>query len=471
MSKHIWVVDDDRSIRFVLSKALKRAGFEVSTFERGNDVLEALESHRPSALVSDIRMPGISGTELLATMKERWPDIPVIIMTAFSDLDSAVSAFQGGAFEYLPKPFDIGEAVELISRAAAEGEKATLSVTDGSVSSTSGLIGKAPAMQDVFRAIGRLSQSNATVLLTGESGSGKEVVARAIKDHSQRAKAAYVAINMASIPRELLESELYGHEKGAFTGATTLHRGRFEQAKGGTIFLDEIGDMPMDLQTSLLRVLSDGYFYRVGGGHEPIKADVRVIAATNQNMEERVKEGLFREDLYHRLNVIRLRLPPLRERKEDIPRMVEYFLRTGAKELGVEPKRLTKEALDSLMAFDFPGNVRQLENFCRWLLVMAPSSEIRPQDLPPEVQSATPSVVAFSPAASSEGDSTWRDALRREVTERLAASEEHIWDTVMEEVEQTVIEAALDATDGRRVEAATRLGIGRNTLTRKLKQD
>ena len=470
MSKHIWVVDDDRSIRFVLSKALKRAGFEVSTFERGNDVLEALESHRPSALVSDIRMPGISGTELLATMKERWPDIPVIIMTAFSDLDSAVSAFQGGAFEYLPKPFDIGEAVELISRAAAEGEKATLSVTDGSVSSTSGLIGKAPAMQDVFRAIGRLSQSNATVLLTGESGSGKEVVARAIKDHSQRAKAAYVAINMASIPRELLESELYGHEKGAFTGATTLHRGRFEQAKGGTIFLDEIGDMPMDLQTSLLRVLSDGYFYRVGG-HEPIKADVRVIAATNQNMEERVKEGLFREDLYHRLNVIRLRLPPLRERKEDIPRMVEYFLRTGAKELGVEPKRLTKVALDSLMAFDFPGNVRQLENFCRWLLVMAPSSEIRPQDLPPEVQSATPSVVAFSPAASSEGDSTWRDALRREVTERLAASEEHIWDTVMEEVEQTVIEAALDATDGRRVEAATRLGIGRNTLTRKLKQD
>ena len=312
MSKHIWVVDDDRSIRFVLSKALKRAGFEVSTFERGNVVLEALESHRPSALVSDIRMPGISGTELLATMKERWPDIPVIIMTAFSDLDSAVSAFQGGAFEYLPKPFDIGEAVELISRAAAEGEKATLSVTDGSVSSTSGLIGKAPAMQDVFRAIGRLSQSNATVLLTGESGSGKEVVARAIKDHSQRAKAAYVAINMASIPRELLESELYGHEKGAFTGATTLHRGRFEQAKGGTIFLDEIGDMPMDLQTSLLRVLSDGYFYRVGG-HEPIKADVRVIAATNQNMEERVKEGLFREDLYHRLNVIRLRLPPLRE--------------------------------------------------------------------------------------------------------------------------------------------------------------
>ena len=470
MSKHIWVVDDDRSIRFVLSKALKRAGFEVSTFERGNDVLEALESHRPSALVSDIRMPGISGTELLATMKERWPDIPVIIMTAFSDLDSAVSAFQGGAFEYLHKPFDIGEAVELISRAAAEGEKATLSVTDGSVSSTSGLIGKAPAMQDVFRAIGRLSQSNATVLLTGESGSGKEVVARAIKDHSQRAKAAYVAINMASIPRELLESELYGHEKGAFTGATTLHRGRFEQAKGGTIFLDEIGDMPMDLQTSLLRVLSDGYFYRVGG-HEPIKADVRVIAATNQNMEERVKEGLFREDLYHRLNVIRLRLPPLRERKEDIPRMVEYFLRTGAKELGVEPKRLTKEALDSLMAFGFPGNVRQLENFCRWLLVMAPSSEIRPQDLPPEVQSATPSVVAFSPAASSEGDSTWRDALRREVTERLAASEEHIWDTVMEEVEQTVIEAALDATDGRRVEAATLLGIGRNTLTRKLKQD
>ncbi|MDY3114649.1 MAG: nitrogen regulation protein NR(I) [Sutterella sp.] len=479
MSKHIWIVDDDRSIRFVLTKALKRAGYDVSAFERASDVLEALESHRPSTLVSDIRMPGMSGTELLAKVKERWPEIPVIIMTAFSDLDSAVSAFQGGAFEYLPKPFDIAQAVELIGRAAAEGDRAEEASRESDVSVASGLIGRAPAMQEVFRAIGRLSQSNATVLLTGESGSGKEVVARAIKDHSQRAKAPYVAINMASIPGELLESELYGHEKGAFTGASALHRGRFEQAKGGTIFLDEIGDMPMALQTSLLRVLSDGYFYRVGG-HEPIKADVRVIAATNQNLEARVKEGLFREDLYHRLNVIRLRLPPLRDRKEDIPPMVEHFLRVGAKELGVEPKRLTPEAMQALLTFDFPGNVRQLENFCRWLLVMAPSTEVRPEDLPEEVQAAQavvsthsaegkPTESAFSHSALPEQGS-WGDLLAREVQQRLLRGENDIWDRVMDTFERAVIGEALKFTDGRRVEAATRLGIGRNTLTRKVKE-
>lgn len=479
MSKHIWIVDDDRSIRFVLTKALKRAGYDVSAFERASDVLEALESHRPSTLVSDIRMPGMSGTELLAKVKERWPEIPVIIMTAFSDLDSAVSAFQGGAFEYLPKPFDIAQAVELIGRAAAEGDRAEEASRESDVSVASGLIGRAPAMQEVFRAIGRLSQSNATVLLTGESGSGKEVVARAIKDHSQRAKAPYVAINMASIPGELLESELYGHEKGAFTGASALHRGRFEQAKGGTIFLDEIGDMPMALQTSLLRVLSDGYFYRVGG-HEPIKADVRVIAATNQNLEARVKEGLFREDLYHRLNVIRLRLPPLRDRKEDIPPMVEHFLRVGAKELGVEPKRLTPEAMQALLTFDFPGNVRQLENFCRWLLVMAPSTEVRPEDLPEEVQAAQavvsthsaegkPTESAFSYSALPEQGS-WGDLLAREVQQRLLRGENDIWDRVMDTFERAVIGEALKFTDGRRVEAATRLGIGRNTLTRKVKE-
>ena len=479
MSKHIWIVDDDRSIRFVLTKVLKRAGYEVSAFERASDVLEALESHRPSTLVSDIRMPGMSGTELLAKVKERWPEIPVIIMTAFSDLDSAVSAFQGGAFEYLPKPFDIAQAVELIGRAAAEGDRAEEASRESDVSVASGLIGRAPAMQEVFRAIGRLSQSNATVLLTGESGSGKEVVARAIKDHSQRAKAPYVAINMASIPGELLESELYGHEKGAFTGASALHRGRFEQAKGGTIFLDEIGDMPMALQTSLLRVLSDGYFYRVGG-HEPIKADVRVIAATNQNLEARVKEGLFREDLYHRLNVIRLRLPPLRDRKEDIPPMVEHFLRVGAKELGVEPKRLTPEAMQALLTFDFPGNVRQLENFCRWLLVMAPSTEVRPEDLPEEVQAAQavvsthsaegkPTESALSHSALPEQGS-WGDLLAREVQQRLLRGENDIWDRVMDTFERAVIGEALKFTDGRRVEAATRLGIGRNTLTRKVKE-
>ena len=394
----IWVVDDDHAIRWVLSRALSKAGHTCRLFERAQDVLEALEVEQPLVLVSDIRMPGLSGVELLSRIKTDWPHLPVIIMTAYSDLDSAVSAFQGGAFEYLTKPFDVTKAVELIERAMKESECSLLSSRAANDTANRDeqdeaqmvpdLIGQAPAMQEVFRAIGRLSQSNVTVLLTGESGAGKEVVARAIWRHSQRADKPYIAINMAAIPRELLESELFGHEKGAFTGATALRLGRFEQARGGTLFLDEIGDMPMELQTRLLRVLSNGFFYRVGG-HQSIRSDVRIIAATNQNLEACVKEGRFREDLYHRLNVIRLRLPPLRERSEDIAPLAQHFLLSGAKDMGVEPKRLTPEALSLLEKFPFPGNVRQLENLCRWLLVMAPSVEVRVEDLPDDIKDQT----------------------------------------------------------------------------------
>lgn len=479
-SAPVWVVDDDRAIRWVLSRALSRAGIESRTFDRAQAVLDALKTEQPQVLVSDIRMPGMTGVELLARIKAEAPDLPVIIMTAYSDLDSAVSAFQGGAFEYLAKPFDVPKAVELIQRAmkeCAEVRRAANAADDGfeveSSPAVPDLIGKAPAMQEVFRAIGRLSQSNVTVLLTGESGAGKEVVARAIWKHSLRAKAPYVAINMAAIPRELLESELFGHEKGAFTGATSLRLGRFEQAKGGTLFLDEIGDMPMELQTRLLRVLSNGYFYRVGG-HQPIKADVRVIAATNQNLEERVRDGLFREDLYHRLNVIRLRLPPLRERTEDIAPLAEHFLRAGAKELGVEPKRLTPEALAVVERFRFPGNVRQLENLCRWLLVMAPSAEVQVEDLPYEIRHAEaeqPKAAAEpEPGVSPVVDLTWSEKLAGVVEARLTAGDTAIWQPLIDEFERAVIRTALAVTHGRRIDAAQKLGLGRNTITRKIQE-
>jgi two-component system nitrogen regulation response regulator GlnG len=379
--KPIWIVDDDQSIRFVLEKALAREDLAVRSFTNPRDVLLALEDDVPQVLVSDIRMPGGSGIELLTKVKERAPGLPVIIMTAYSDLDSAVSAFQGGAFEYLPKPFDVPKAVELIRRALDESMREE--VRDVSQSQMPEMLGQAPAMQDVFRAIGRLSQSIVTVLITGESGSGKELVAHALHKHSPRAAGPFVAINTAAIPKDLLESELFGHERGAFTGAQTTRRGRFEQADGGTLFLDEIGDMPFDLQTRLLRVLSDGQFYRVGG-HNPLRSNVRVIAATHQNLEERVKLGAFREDLFHRLNVIRLRLPALRERREDVPSLARFFLQKSAKELGVEAKRITEAALARLVQFDFPGNVRQLENICHWLTVMAPAQVIEPKDLPPE---------------------------------------------------------------------------------------
>ena len=372
--KPIWIVDDDHSIRFVLEKALAREQLAVRSFSNGRDVIAALDDDEPQVLVSDIRMPGMSGIDLLAKVKQRLPGLPVIVMTAYSDLDSAVSAFQGGAFEYLPKPFDLPKAVELIRRALDESVREE--VRDSGMAEMPEMLGQAPAMQDVFRAIGRLSQSNVTVLITGESGSGKELVARALHKHSPRGNGPFVAINTAAIPKDLLESELFGHERGAFTGAQTTRRGRFEQADGGTLFLDEIGDMPFDLQTRLLRVLSDGQFYRVGG-HQPLKSNVRVIAATHQNLEQRVREGVFREDLYHRLNVIRLRLPPLRERREDIPMLTRFFLAKSAKELGVEAKRIGDEALARLVAFDFPGNVRQLENICHWLTVMAPAQLVQ----------------------------------------------------------------------------------------------
>src|SRR5512141_730830 len=380
--KPIWIVDDDQSIRFVLEKALAREDLAVRSFSSPREVLKALDDDAPQVLVSDIRMPGGSGIELLTKVKERHPGLPVIIMTAYSDLDSAVSAFQGGAFEYLPKPFDVTKAVELIRRAVEESLREE--VRDEKAAQMPEMLGQAPAMQDVFRAIGRLSQSVVTVLITGESGSGKELVANALHKHSPRASGPFVAINTAAIPKDLLESELFGHERGAFTGAQTTRRGRFEQADGGTLFLDEIGDMPFDLQTRLLRVLSDGQFYRVGG-HNPMRANVRVIAATHQNLEDRVKQGVFREDLFHRLNVIRLRLPALRERREDVPSLAKFFLQKSARELGVEAKRITDGALARLMRFDFPGNVRQLENICHWLTVMAPAQVIEAKDLPPEL--------------------------------------------------------------------------------------
>lgn len=475
--KEVWIVDDDRSIRWVLEKALTKADFACRTFQDGNLALAALRTQTPGVLVSDIRMPGVNGIDLLGRIKKDCPRLPVIITTAFSDLDSAVSAFQGGAFEYLPKPFDINKAVELVRRAMDESEEqekgsdAALSGDEGAPAGN--LIGQAPAMQEVFRAIGRLSNSSITVLITGQSGAGKEVVARALHRSSPRRSAPFIALNMAAIPRELMESELFGHERGAFTGATATRSGRFEQANGGTLFLDEIGDMPMELQTRLLRVLSDGYFYRVGG-HQPLHADVRIIAATNQNLEKRVAEGLFREDLYHRLNVIRIRLPALKDRSEDIPILTRHFLAKTARELGAEVKRLTPEAQDALTRFPFPGNVRQLENLCRWITVMAPAQLVRLEDLPEEVTGKAPASQAESaaPAAASSAApaASWEELLEREVAESLRQNVPNIMDGLRERFERAVIETALEATRGRRVDAAERLGLGRNTITRKIKE-
>ena len=414
--KPIWIVDDDQSIRFVLEKALTREEFAVRSFTNSRDVLAALENDEPQVLVSDIRMPGGSGIDLLNKIKAKHRELPVIIMTAYSDLDSAVSAFQGGAFDYLPKPFDVPKAVDLIRRAVEESLQE--SSAESPAAQVPEILGQAPAMQDVFRAIGRLSQSIVTVLITGESGSGKELVANALHKHSPRASGPFVAINTAAIPKDLLESELFGHERGAFTGAQTTRRGRFEQADGGTLFLDEIGDMPFDLQTRLLRVLADGQFYRVGG-HNPMKSNVRVIAATHQDLEQRVKAGAFREDLFHRLNVIRLRLPALRERAEDIPPLARFFLQKSARELGVEGKRLTDAAIARLMRFDYPGNVRQLENICHWLTVMAPAQLVDAKDLPPELQPAP--ALAGEPASRGPAAMATAPATRRRATEATPA--------------------------------------------------
>ncbi|MDD2728125.1 nitrogen regulation protein NR(I) [Malikia sp.] len=499
--KPIWIVDDDQSIRFVLEKALARENLPTRSFTNPREVLAALaeadEGDGPQVLVSDIRMPGGSGLDLLDQVKQRLPGLPVIIMTAYSDLDSAVSALQGGAFEYLPKPFDLTKAVELIRRAIGESQREE--VADEGLDTVPEMLGQAPAMQDVFRAIGRLSQSNVTVLITGESGSGKELVARALHKHSLRAKGPFVAINTAAIPKDLLESELFGHERGAFTGAQTMRRGRFEQAEGGTLFLDEIGDMPFDLQTRLLRVLSDGHFYRVGG-HSAVKTQVRVIAATHQHLEQRVKEGAFREDLFHRLNVIRLRLPALRERREDVPLLTRFFLQQSARQLGVEPKRISDAALQQLAAFDFPGNVRQLENICHWLTVMAPAQVIELKDLPPEVVEAGPLEAALLPPAEAQvqsraesapvqvagaaaspvaqavlpkpaaGGAEWEQGLQAEALALLAEGRPDIWDILTRRFETGLIQSALAVTRGRRIEAAQKLGIGRNTITRKIQE-
>jgi two-component system nitrogen regulation response regulator GlnG len=453
--KPVWIVDDDRSIRWVIEKALSREGIAFNSFSSAQDALDALAGDSPEVLVSDIRMPGRSGLELLQAVKQRHPAVPVIVMTAYSDLDSAVAAFQGGAYEYLPKPFDIDQAVDLIRRALEESRRESQGVEP--VAETE-ILGQAPAMQEVFRAVGRLSQSSATVLITGESGTGKELVARALHRHSARASRPFIAINTAAMPKDLLESELFGHERGSFTGAQQQRRGRFEQAEGGTLFLDEIGDMPAELQTRLLRVLSDGSFYRVGG-HQQMKVNVRVIAATHQNLEQRVREGAFREDLFHRLNVIRLRLPSLRERSEDIPLLARHFLASSARQLGVESKRLSDDALAYLSRLEFPGNVRQLENLCHWLTVMAPGQVIDVGDLPPEFRDQ--SAVAAS---------DWLSALEQEAERRLARGESGILEALGRQFERALIVKALARTGGRRIEAANLLGMGRNTITRKIQE-
>ncbi len=451
----VWIIDDDRSIRWVLEKALLRENIPCMTFGAAGDALRELERSAPAAVLSDIRMPGVSGLELLQALKERLPRVPVIIMTAYSDLDSAVAAFQGGAFEYLPKPFDLDQALDLVRRALAEN--ASRAAPAPNAVPVTEMLGQAPAMQEVFRAIGRLAPSHATVLITGESGSGKELVARALHRHSPRAHGPFIALNTAAIPKDLLESELFGHERGAFTGAAAQRRGRFEQADGGTLFLDEIGDMPAELQTRLLRVLADGQFYRVGG-HTPVKANVRVIAATHQDLETRVREGLFREDLFHRLNVIRLRLPPLRERREDIPLLVRHFMQKSARELGMEAKGVSEAAMKTLVGLPWRGNVRQLENVCHYLSVMAPGQVVEAGDLPADLMQDRD--------APHVGD--WLQGLAAEAGARLARGEAAILGELTQAYEKTLIEVALRHTGGRRIEAAHLLGWGRNTLTRKI---
>jgi len=461
--KPVWIVDDDRSIRWVLEKALAREGIAYQSFSSAYEVLQALASSQPQVIVSDIRMPGESGLLLLNKVKERYPQLPVIIMTAYSDLESAVAAFQGGAFDYLPKPFDVDHALALIRRATAEAPAGTIAEPAGE---SAEMLGQAPAMQEVFRAIGRLAQSNATVLITGESGTGKELVARALHRHSPRAAGPFIAINTAAIPKDLLESELFGHERGAFTGAQSSRRGRFEQAEGGTLFLDEIGDMPPDLQVRLLRVLSDGEYYRVGG-HAPLKSNVRIIAATHQNLEERVRHGLFREDLMHRLNVVRLRLPPLSERREDIAPLARHFLQRSARDLAVESKIMTDDALQALSSYSYPGNVRELQNICHWLTVMAPGQRIDVADLPAEVRAPR---TTRTGADDADGEPGWHAELDRELSRALARGEPAVGDRLEKEFERTLILRALAHTGGHRMEAAQRLGWGRNTLTRKIQE-
>ena len=457
--EHVWIIDDDRSIRWVLERALRKAEMEVTAFESASGVLEALRRRQPDAIITDIRMPGLDGLGLLDRIHNEYPELPVIIMTAHSDLDSAVAAYQGGAFEYLPKPFDVDDAVDLARRACQLRREQGSETPEGG-EETPEIIGEAPAMQEVFRAIGRLSRSNITVLINGESGTGKELVARALHRHSPRADRPFIALNTAAIPKDLLESELFGHEKGAFTGAAGQRRGRFEQADTGTLFLDEIGDMPAELQTRLLRVLSDGEFYRVGG-HTPIKVDVRIIAATHQNLEERVRQGLFREDLFHRLNVIRIHVPSLRERRGDIPLLLNHFLARAAKELNVDPKTPRPEVVEYLSSLEWPGNVRQLENSCRWLTVMASGREILVDDLPPELKEAPPAGVVGS---------SWEQTLAHWADQQLSKGVTGLLDVAVPAFERIMIRSAMKKTAGRRQDAARLLGWGRNTLTRKINE-
>jgi len=456
---HVWVIDDDRAIRWVLEKALTQAGIDVTVFERADLAVHRSARPMPDAVITDIRMPGMDGLSLLNYLNDNYPQIPVIVMTAYSDLDSAVASYQGGAFEYLPKPFDVDEAVDLVQRAVNRRKQQETDPSTLAVQQSGEIIGSAPAMQEVFRAIGRLSRSNITVLITGESGTGKELVAQALHRHSPRAQNPFIALNTAAIPRELLESELFGHERGAFTGALQQRRGRFEQADSGTLFLDEIGDMPAELQTRLLRVLADGTFFRVGG-HTPLKVDVRIIAATHQDLEQRVKEGKFREDLYHRLNVIRVHLPPLRKRREDIPLLAKHFLHSAAKELDVDIKKLQPETERYLSQLEWAGNVRQLQNTCRWLTVMASGQDILPDDLPPELR--------IKSTASETND--WEQNLRRWAEQRLHSGCKDLLNEAAPRFEKVLIDTALQFTGGRRQEAAKLLGWGRNTVTRKIKE-
>ncbi len=477
----IWVIDDDRAMRWVLEKTFKEEGFNVTSFEEGQTALDRLEKEQPDVILTDIRMPGIDGLTFLSRVKASHPDLPVIIMTAHSDLESAVSSYQTGAFEYLPKPFDIDEALTLVSRAIQHAAKLQQQDT-GRIAplKTVDIIGESPAMQEVFRAIGRLSQSHITVLINGESGTGKELVAHALHRHSPRSAKPFIALNMAAIPKDLIETELFGHEKGAFTGANTQRQGRFEQSNGGTLFLDEIGDMPFETQTRLLRVLADGEFYRVGG-HTPVKVDVRIIAATHQDLEKLVASGKFREDLYHRLNVIRIHIPKLRDRSEDIPMLASHFLARAGRELSVDPKILRKETIAYMQQLPWPGNVRQLENTCRWLTVMVTGREIFPEDLPAELRQlhqqehdqllispsndkvVTNTHVAISP-------DQWDGLLRQWAKQKLLAGEQQLLETALPLFERTMINAALDYSHGRKRHAAELLGWGRNTLTRKLKE-
>ncbi|MWN04995.1 nitrogen regulation protein NR(I) [Gilliamella sp. Pas-s95] len=473
---NVWIVDDDSSIRWVLEKALTHAHFNCVSFSTGQDVMDALITYaeKPAVLISDIKMPGIDGLTLLHYVKEKLPHLPVIIMTAHSDLDAAVNAYQKGAYDYIPKPFDVDEVIQLVERAILQTQSNKTSNNTTAKAST-GIIGEAPSMQEVFRIIGRLSKSSISVLINGESGTGKELVAKALHTHSPRSQSPFIALNMAAIPKDLIESELFGHEKGAFTGAAQIRHGRFEQANGGTLFLDEIGDMPLDVQTRLLRVLADGQFYRIGG-YSPVKVDVRIIAATHQDLDARVREGKFREDLFHRLNVIRILLPPLRDRAQDIPKLAEHFLHTTAKELGVESKILSPEALDVLCQFNWPGNVRQLENTCRWITVMSSNKEVFVQELPPELlQLSTTKTIDNNehitlPASHLPQQQTdWKLLLEQWAKQALTNGQTGILTEVIHDVECILLKSALNFTRGHKQDAAHLLGWGRNTLTRKLK--